>query len=95
MRATFNASKGESQSGASEQGSRLDHDRRGENRQEPAMHEEPAIAPSKWDPTFDLASQHKDLMPQQCILGDEPTLRPEGRSQNGQQKRNLSNHRPT
>jgi hypothetical protein len=74
----------------SDQGFGLDYDQRAQDRWEPAieLHEEPAIAPSKWDPTFDLASQHKDLMSQQCILGDEPTLRPEGRSQNGQQKRN-------
>ena len=59
----------------------------------------PAAAPSnasgQRDPTFDLASQNKDLMPQQGILGDELTPRPEGRSQDGQQERQQRDHRKT
>ena len=75
----------------------LDHGQHGEDRREPVikLHEEPAIAVSQRDATFDLASQHKNLLPQQLILSDEITLRPERRGQDGQQERNQSNQRPT
>jgi hypothetical protein len=75
----------------------LDHGQHGEDRRKPTikLHKEPAIAIGQRDPTFDLTSQHKDLMPQQGILGDELTPRPEGRSQDGQQDRQQRDHRRT
>ena len=50
-----------------------DHGQDAQDRRKPAikLHEEPAIAVAQWDPTFDLASQDNDLMPQQRILSDE------------------------
>ena len=43
------------------------------------LNEETAIAIGQRYPPFELASQDKDLMPQQGILGDELIFRPEGR----------------
>jgi hypothetical protein len=56
----------------------LDNGQGGKDRREPTikLHEEPAIAASQWDPTFDLASKDKDLMPQQRILSDGLALWP-------------------
>ena len=91
------ANRAGSQPDASAQGSRAGSQpaRGGSEGTNDKAAQEQAIAVGQWDSPFYLAPQNHDLMPQQRILNDELALRPEGRGQNCQQKRNQSNHRPT
>jgi len=51
-----------------------------QDRRKPAvtLHKEPAIAVTQRNPTFDLAPQDNDLMPQKRILSNEFALRLKG-----------------
>jgi hypothetical protein len=56
--------------------------------------EEPAVAIGQRDPTFDLPSQHNDLMAEHRVFGKQAASRPERRDQNGQQEREQRDHHP-
>ncbi len=62
---------------------RTDHGYQLEDRRKPAIEldEEQAIGVAKLNAAVHLASKDDKLMPEYCVLGFEPTLRLEGRSQ--------------
>jgi hypothetical protein len=86
VRAISNASSSESRLDANARGSQVDDREDLQNRRKPSIQQdkEPAIVIRQQDPSPHLPPQDDQLMSERRILCFKPTLRLEGRGQDGQ-----------